>query len=221
MPSLPRRLALILLLTAAIALPASLRAQTCDHPGGKRWELKTALTHGASARRGKLVALSDLLALPNPPNAGELDDSAFAATLAPSFSNKLHLNEGDVIEVAGWVHLITFEADGDYHIQMTASRSDGNHNLIVEVPCAAFVKTVRLRARVADVRAFVRSDLLDGREADAAGRVINPARFVRLRGQLFFDANHFRGPPRGTKGMRAATLWEVHPVIAMWLTPPP
>jgi len=201
-------------------LPASVRAQTCDHPGSKRWVLKTALKQGASARRGTFVELTDLLRLPDPPDADELDHAAFATTLAPAFSNTLNLGEGDLIEVEGWVHLIAFEPDGDYHIQMTASRTDGNHNLIVEVPCPAFVKP-RLRSRVGDVRAFVLAELPGGREASAAGRPIKPARFVRLRGQLFYDANHFGGEPRGKLGMKAATIWEVHPVVAMWLATPP
>ena len=216
------RLGLALLFVAGIGQPVLLPAQSCDHPGSKRWALKTSLKPGASpARRGDFVALDDLLSLPDPPNADDLDHAAFSATLAPPFSNSLHLKEGDVVEVAGWIHLIALEPDGDYHIQMTASRTDGNHNLIVEVPCATFVPSARLRSRVADVRAFVLNDLLHGLGPGQDGRVLSPARFVRLRGQLFYDANHFRGEPRGKKGMKAATIWEVHPVIAMWFAAPP
>lgn len=222
MTRLSRRALFPCCFAGALALPAALRAQACEHPGGNRWALKTSLKPGATpARRGTFVALADLLRLPDPPDAAALNRRAFSATLAPAFANPLHLKEGDVIEVEGWIHLIALEPDGDYHLQMTASRNDGNHNLIVEVPCAAFVDSVRLRTRVAAVRAFVLNQLLHGLGPGQSGRVLSPPRFVRLRGQLFYDANQFGSAPRGKRGMKAATVWEVHPVIAMWFVVPP
>ncbi len=45
--------------------------------------------------------------------------------------------------------------------------------------------------------------------------------FVHLRGQLFYDASHVGDPPRGKREMKAATIWEIHPVVAMWFVAPP
>lgn len=128
-----------------------------------------------------------------------------------------------VIETEGYVHLVAMEPDCDYHMQMTLSRTNGNHNLIVEVPrgAAAYVRSPLLRKRYEDVRKFIRERLLAGREPGSEGTLLRSPLWVRLRGQLFYDASHFGDAPRGKKGMKAATIWEIHPVVAMRLVPPP
>jgi hypothetical protein len=177
----------------------------------------------SAGHAGKVLAFADLLALPDPPDAAELDHSQFNAVRAPSFPNPLDVQEGEVVETEGWIHLIALEADGDYHIQMTASATDGNQNLIVEVPCGqeGFVGSKSLRKRFEDVRAFIREKMLKGKEPGSGGNVMNSPPYVHLRGQWFYDAPHFGGNPRGKRGMKAATIWEIHPVVAMWFVAPP
>jgi len=42
-----------------------------------------------------------------------------------------------------------------------------------------------------------------------------------MTGQLFFDDSHVGDAPRGKKGMKAATFWELHPVTAISFAPVP
>jgi hypothetical protein len=45
--------------------------------------------------------------------------------------------------------------------------------------------------------------------------------YVTVTGILFYDDSHVGDPPRGKMGMKAATLWELHPVTAMVFAPKP
>jgi hypothetical protein len=38
---------------------------------------------------------------------------------------------------------------------------------------------------------------------------------VTVTGALFYDDAHVGDQPRGKKGMKASTLWELHPVTAI------
>ena len=42
---------------------------------------------------------------------------------------------------------------------------------------------------------------------------------ARVTGQLFFDDAHVGDPPRAKRGMKAATLWEIHPITTIELFP--
>ena len=44
--------------------------------------------------------------------------------------------------------------------------------------------------------------------------------FVRVAGQLFYDDAHVGTPPRGKKGCKAETLWEIHPVTDIGFATP-
>jgi hypothetical protein len=207
-----------------LAIPSALASQACDKPGSQRWPLKTSLVKTSSAGHpGVTVSLADLLALADPPDADELDHAEFAAKRAPPSSNSQNLDEGAIVDLEGYIHLVALEADGDYHIQMTASPSDGNDNLILDVPCGEtdFVKSASLRKRFNDVRAFIRDKMLKGKAPIEKGNVRNSAPYVRFRGQLFYDASHFPDTPGGKHGTKAKTIWEIHPVVAMWFVQKP
>jgi hypothetical protein len=45
--------------------------------------------------------------------------------------------------------------------------------------------------------------------------------YVTVTGILFYDDSHVGDAPRGKKGMKAATLWELHPVTAIAFAPAP
>jgi hypothetical protein len=54
-----------------------------------------------------------------------------------------------------------------------------------------------------------------------SGNVMKHEVYVFVTGQLFYDDAHVGDRPRGKKGMKAATLWEIHPIEAMSFAPPP
>jgi uncharacterized protein (DUF2235 family) len=76
-------------------------------------------------------------------------------------------------------------------------------------------------SRFEDVRALIRDKMLKGKEPGLKGNLMGSPPYVHLRGQLFYDASHFGDAPRGKLGMKAATIWEIHPVVAMWFVAPP
>jgi hypothetical protein len=39
--------------------------------------------------------------------------------------------------------------------------------------------------------------------------------FVAVTGQLFYDDAHVGTAPRGKKGCKAESLWEIHPITAI------
>lgn len=208
------------LFTLALSIAA---AQHAIHPGVERWPIKTSLP--GPPGKAKTIALADLLSFGDPainPKVNK-NDHRFQSARIPAFSNTLHLNEGDLITTTGWLHLVAGETDGDYHIQISASPTDGSNCLIVEVPNPdpAFVADTSLRPAFENVRAFLKAKTLANKDPSPTGSVMAHPPFVTVTGQLFYDDSHVGDPPRGKKHMPAATLWEVHPVTAMAFAPKP
>jgi hypothetical protein len=130
--------------------------------------------------------------------------------------NSLGVAEGDILSTVGWLHLVAAEDDGDYHIQISPTHDDdhGTDFLIVEVPTpeAEFVADTSLHPRLEAVRSLIRERMLQGREPSTRGSVLTHPACVEVAGQLFYDDAHVGDQPRGKRGMKAATLWELHPV---------
>ena len=124
--------------------------------------------------------------------------------------------EGDILSTVGWLHLVAAEADGDYHIQVSPTHDDdqGTDFLIVEVPTAEteFVADTSLDAPLEAARSLIRERMLQGREPSTRGSVLTHPACVEVAGQLFYDDAHVGDQLRGKTGMKAATLWELHPV---------
>lgn len=207
-------------LDKALASAGAVRALAA--PEVERWPVKTSLRDGANPNRESAIALSDLLALGLPPGIAH-NDRRFQSARIPSFGNLFNVSEGDILTTTGWLWLVASETDGDYHIQISNSRESGDHCLVVEIPNPSplFTSDVSLRPVFQTARAFVRDKLLAGREPGEAGTVMQHPAFVRVTGQLFLDTGAIGNAPRGKKGMKAATLWELHPVTAIALAPSP
>ena len=205
-----------------LLVSAELRAE-CTEPGKARWPIKSTVASIAALKHPKDVDLGDLLDLPDPPGVTK-NDADYQENLIPAFSNAAGLEEGDIVAVEGWLHLVAKEPnDCEYHIQISGSRTNGDHCLIVEVPLEhkVSVPSATLRSRVKIVRSFVRTKLLKGKEPGSGGNIMQRPPYVRIVGQLFFDDYHIGDQPRGKKGMKAATLWEIHPIAAMEFAPKP
>jgi hypothetical protein len=182
-------------------------------PGVERWPIKTTAHHMNEAPR--VIAFDSLIALPDPAGVKK-NDSRFQDAFIPSFHNFAGLHEGEIVRVSGWLHLIAYETDGDYHIQISNSETSGDHCLIVEVPYPTYVKSApNLKKLCAAVRSYIKKKILANKEPGTSGTVLKKAVYVTVTGQLFYDDSHVGDAPRGKRGMHAATLWELHPVTGL------
>ncbi len=187
-------------------------------PGVERWSVKTSAQEVNQTPRD--VAFDSLVTLADPPGVKK-NDPRYQAALVPAFPNSMQLEEGEMVRVSGWLHLVAFETDGDFHIQISNSETSGDHCLIVEVPYPTYVKSsADLGKMCSSVRGYIKKNMLKGRDPSSSGTVLKKAFYVTVTGQLFYDDSHVGDKPRGKKGMHAATLWELHPVTALVLSAP-
>ncbi len=190
-------------------------------PGVDRWPIKTSILKKS---RSKFIPLRELLTLPNPiANEGDASDTGRIPTKVGTGG----LKEGDFVSTTGWLQLVALERagdtkrDGDYHIQIRTDSTWADTCLVVEVPYPNFITDPSLKNSASDVRAFIREKLLKNKEPGTSGNVMSHPVYVTLKGQLFFDAPHLAGSPRGKRGMRSYTPWEIHPIVSMWLEKKP
>src|SRR5579872_6405142 len=203
----------LILVSAALAQPAT-------KPGTERWPVKTSVPTGKSAK-AEVAPLADLLALPNVTGVTK-DDKRYQSERIPAQSG-MKYPEGTLITTTGWLHLVAGETDGDYHIQISASADSGDQCLIVEVPNPdpAYTTSADLQPKFEAVRTFIKTKMLANKDPSTSGSVMQHPVYVTVTGILFYDDSHVGDPPRGKKGMKAGTLWELHPVTALAFAPKP
>ena len=189
--------------------------------GTERWSIKTSVPDGTNFSKAAQVALTDLLALPDAPGVGH-DDAKYQSARIPAKAGD-KFSEGQLLTTTGWLHLVAGETDGDYHIQISDSDSTGDHCLIVEVPNPdpKVTASADLQPKFAAVRDLIKTKMLAGKDPSVGGSVLQHPVYVTVSGILFYDDSHVGDPPRGKKGMHAATLWELHPVTAITFAPKP
>ncbi|MCL5029233.1 MAG: hypothetical protein M1480_09475 [Bacteroidetes bacterium] len=206
----------LILLINLIFMSVCIGQQKELNPGVERWSIKTSLPKKSNKMT---ITLSELLALDNPIKS--YSSREYGAKRIPNTVQK-GLKEGDIVTSRGYLHLVALEndnvnhRDGDYHIQVRNTEEWKDSCLIVEVPYpdARFVANENLRAKCRVVRDFIKEKFLKGKEPGAAN-VMDHKMYVEITGQLFFDASHLKGNPRGKKGMKSYTCWEIHPVTAI------
>jgi hypothetical protein len=183
--------------------------------GTERWSIKTSVPDGTNFSTASQVALSDLLALPNAPEVTHNDPRYQSARIPAKAGDQFP--EGKLITTTGWLHLVAGETDGDYHIQISGSAATGDQCLIVEVPNPdpKFTSSADLQPKFAAVRDLIKTKMLAGKDPSVSGSVMQHPVYVTVTGILFYDDSHVGDAPRGKKGMKAATLWELHPVTAI------
>src|SRR2546425_1451171 len=100
----------------------------------ERWKIKTTVS-ASMLNHPKAINLSDLKQLRS---FDHLSTSEFDAKLIKDSPPGSNLHEGDVMRTTGWLHLIAWEhgssGDGDFHMQLSTSRTDGRNCVIMEVP---------------------------------------------------------------------------------------
>jgi hypothetical protein len=183
--------------------------------GVERWSIKASVPDGTNLSKATQVPLLDLLALPNAPGVTH-DDPRYQSARIPAKAGD-QFPEGKLITTTGWLHLVAGETDGDYHIQISGSAATGDQCLIVEVPNPdpKFTSSADLQPKFAAVRDLIKTKMLAGKAPSVSGSVMQHPVYVTVSGILFYDDSHVGDAPRGKKGMKAATLWELHPVTAI------
>jgi len=203
------------LVALVVLFVSALLAQQAIKPGVRRWPIKTGLPEHIN-KTPKAIDYATFANLGNMPGVTK-NDKRYQAARIPDKIDDSKYKEGDIVAVKGYIHLVALEPDGDYHIQVNNDATDGKECIIVEIPNPdkAFVSDDSVRATVAAPRDFVTEKLLKGNSVKSSGNVMQHPPYVRIVGQLFYDDSHVGDAPRGKKGMKATTLWEVHPVTAM------
>jgi hypothetical protein len=208
-----------LILTTLLVIASGLAADHAVKPGVERWQVKTSGPEGSD--KAHKIPIADLLALPEVQDVSK-NDKRYQSKRIPELIRGNH-KEGELITTTGWLFLVAGETDGDYHIQISNSPQSGDHCLIVEVPNPdpQYVKAAELQPEFEAVRAFIKAKLLANKDPSVSGSVMQHPPYVSITGVLFYDDSHAGDPPRGKKGMKASTLWELHPVTAMAFAPKP
>lgn len=196
-------------------------AQEPTHPGTERWTIKTSVPDDTNFSKPATIPLADLLAMPDAPNVKHNDPSYETARI-PAGAGATY-KEGDLLTTRGWLFLVAGETDGDYHIQISGSAQSGDHCVIVEIPNPdpQYTKSADLQPMFEAARTFIKTKLLAGKDPSVSGSVMQHPVYVTVTGQLFYDDAHVGDQPRGKKGMKASTLWELHPVTAIAFAPAP
>lgn len=215
--------AFVCILVAIAVVVATVPAYAGDEgtgPGSDRWPVKiSAPAPGAAI----VVPVEQLIALPDAPGVTHNEAAYQAARIPPTCAESQTetpcLAEGQAVTTTGWLHLVAAEDDGDFHMQISASADSGSPCLIVEVPKPEYVTDPALRAQAAAVRAYVQQTIFKGRAPAEGGSVLKQPVRVTVTGALFYDDSHVGDAPRGKKGMKAGTLWELHPVSSIALAP--
>src|ERR1017187_4469158 len=208
LPEVPMRTFLfVVVLTAASCVAYA--------QGVERWSIKTSVPDGTNFSRATQVALLDLLALPDGPEVTH-NDPRYQSARGPGEAGE-EFPVGKLIAPTGWLHLVAGETDGDYHIQISGSVVTGDQCLIVEVPNPdpKVTASADLQPKFAAVRDLIKTKMLAGKDPSVGGSVLQHPVYVTVSGILFYDDSHVGDQPRGKKGMKAATLWELHPVTAI------
>lgn len=207
-------------LAAGAASPASdehltIRAKA-PHPGKERWPVKLMPATGDA----QFLDLVWLLHLPVPAEVRHSDARYQGNRLPPEVWTARGLVEGSRVVTSGYLRLVALEDDGDLHCQISIDTTTPAV-AIVEVPDPRFVPDlIVMPGLLTAARAFL-TGLLPKKVASSSGTVLKAPPKVCVMGALFYDDGHVgldgAVEPRGKKGMAAPSLWEIHPVEAVWI----
>jgi hypothetical protein len=126
--------------------------------------------------------------------------------------------EQTVYQLSGWARKLAVQkppGDGDWHIELTASKTSSVYGcIVVEIPPDT-LSPAYFQAR----QDFLATVTDAGSTINGKGFVV-PAVHVKVTGLAFFDGEH-RGasgkPPHqhGRCNSKTSALWEIHPVYAV------
>jgi hypothetical protein len=183
--------------------------------------VKTSVPANTDFSAPRTIAYADLAAMPAVADVARNDQRYQSSRITEKIAGQY--TEGQLLSVTGYIWLVAGESDGDYHIQVSGSPASGDQCVIVEVPDPdpRFTADPSLQPKAEAVRTWIKARLLAGTEPSPFGSVMQHPVYVKVTGILFYDDAHVNTPPRGKKGMHAAGLWELHPVINIAFAPKP
>ena len=215
---LSKSIFLFFILTLILFSFNSIRNTSELQAGAHRWKIKTS-AENLNKEQPKNIPLKQLLALPlfsSDYNFQDYENRFIPIDIAPN------LKEGDIISTTGYLHLVALEdgkkhKDGDFHIQLTLHSYWADSCFVIEIPYEKFVEVKELKTLCEKNRKYIRDIILKtGREPAIPDTVIENGVYVKVEGQLFYDANHAKGrKPKASPDliqMRSYTAWEIHPV---------
>jgi hypothetical protein len=190
-----------------------------DH---ERWAIKTSIQSSADVSHPHTVVLSKLMTLPGPTGITRADVTTYADKLIPGTT--AGLKEGEIISTKGYIHVVMYSTeDDDYHVQVSLKKSKTDKScFIVEVPkdASGFAEAGAVRDSARVVRRWLQG-LTHDHEPSTGGSLMGGPPYVKVVGQLFFDASHTSGPKRGRRGQKARSAWEIHPIMHIEFAPIP
>src|ERR1019366_4211243 len=141
---------------------------------------KTSVPDGTNFSKVTQSTLTDLLALPDAPGVTHNDKRYDSARIPAKAGDKFP--EGQLVTTTGWLHLVAGETDGDYHIQISASATTGDHCMIVEVASTdpKFTLSADLEPKFAAVRDLIKTKMLAGKFPSFSGSVIQHPVYVTV-----------------------------------------
>jgi hypothetical protein len=194
-------------------------------PGKERWPVKTSVSH---FRPVKEIRLQELLNLPPPiVKYSKIQKEEYQDQRFPDTVGRHHLREGDIVTTYGYLMLAALEKDkngedGDYHVQIRTTSKWGDSCFVVEATFPSFIMNNKaLQDSCRRVRDFFDHHIMKGQKKTCFGTDGIPAPYVKITGQLFFDAFHMKTQPRGKQNcitkekMKSYTCWEIHPILSI------
>jgi hypothetical protein len=218
------KIIIIFILTYLISISFVSPAQQFN-PGKERWPVKTSVTHFHPVTE---VRLQELMDLPAPirkyskKSREDHYDQRFEEAVGA-----FPLHEGDIVTTYGYLLLAAVEQDkngedGDYHVQIRTASEWADSCFIVEATWPPFIKGNKaLQDSCRKVRDFFDKNILKGHKKVCYGSSDARSPYVKITGQLFFDAHHMTTAPRGKQNsvtkepMKSYTCWEIHPIISI------
>lgn len=199
---------------------------SCDTkgPGKERWAIKTSLskaTVSAQTLDDAISSAADVADFMTVKNIGKIAKSFDTKRVSTPISLAGDsVKEGDIVGVTGFIRSVGCEGDGDFHVNISPSRST-TKCAVVEVPNPAKLEHTPSAAFVKQKTAALRKTLAKMYAAAKANNKTYPK--VTFAGQLFYDGTHFTASkPGGGRGAQlapgtpcATRLWELHPALAL------
>jgi hypothetical protein len=214
-----RLVALAVVFACAFVLQACKRSEEGEGQGGEgrggnvetRVPVKTSLPPGEDPSQARPLTFLEFITIPEPPGVAK-NDPRYDKARIPAFPNPLNVKEGDIVKVAGYLHIITLMGDDDYNMRVSASPDSADNYFTIEVPDDDDVADKKLRPLVEAARKFLEKQVLDGKEPSRQGSTPAKAPYVEITGQLYFSDNHVGDPVTPDRqGLHRATSWQIHP----------
>ena len=121
--------------------------------------------------------------------------------------------EQENVDINGWIWYVRHEDDNDYHVIVGSSPRATAKFMNVEI---SGLPGPRAKDRAMLERVCQRFQRLVGEPIPKSKyKALLPRMKVRIKGSLFWDADHYPPGKVGPPDARSSTVWEIHPVTSI------